>query len=166
MTEKSQRSDTRRVRPAPPKRRFRRVVIVLNILIAVLVLATGYFSYAFISNNYFASSSSAPDTVRVKPVRVLQLDVINGCGVKNVGAKFTDYLRTHGFDVVEVKNYKSSRVPQTLVVDRVGNLDAAREVALALGVESQNVIQQLSPDYYVDVSVIIGEDYATLPHAH
>ncbi len=154
------------MRPARPKRRPRLAVMVLNILIVVLVLATGYFSYAFISNNYFASSPSAPDTVKARPVRVLQLDVINGCGAKNVGAKFTDYLRAHGFDVVEVKNYKSSRVPQTLVVDRVGNLDAAREVALALGVENQNVIQQLSPDYYVDVSVIIGEDYATLPHSH
>jgi len=141
-------------------------VIVLNTLIVVLVLVTGYFSYAFISNNYFASSPAAPDTVRSKPVRVLQLDVINGCGAKNVGAKFTEYLRAHGFDVVEVKNYKSSHIPQTLVVDRVGNLDAAHEVALALGVESQNVIQQLSPDYYVDVSVIIGEDYASLPHSH
>jgi hypothetical protein len=143
-----------------------RTVILLNGLIVVLVVLTCYLSYAFISNAYFSGASAPADTSGSLSAKLIQLDVINGCGVKNVGAKFTDYLRNHGFDVVELKNYRPSRIPQTLVIDRVGNLEAARRVAAALGVDSECIIQQLNPDYFVDVSVLIGDDFATLPHAH
>ena len=148
------------------KRQRKPAVIILNSAISVLVLVTGYYSYAFISNKYFAAPPPSPDSLRTTVTRTIQLDVINGCGAKNIGAKFTEYLRAHGFDVVEVKNYKSSHIPTTLVVDRVGDLDAARRVAAALGVDSQNIVQQLNRDYFVDVSVILGEDYASLPHSN
>lgn len=135
------------------------VTYVLNALIAILLIAMGYFSSAFIARN---NHSSMEDKGSAKPPRIVQLDVLNGCGVKGAGAKFTDYLRTNGFDVVEMKNYKSFGVPQTLVVDRVGDLTAARRVAAALGVGEKNVVQQLNPDYFVDVSIIIGADYNNL----
>jgi hypothetical protein len=77
-----------------------------------------------------------------------------------------NYLRVNGFDVVEMKNYKVSNIPHTIVVDRVGDLAAARRVASALGVSEKNVIQQLNPDYFVDVSVIIGTDYSSLQPFH
>jgi hypothetical protein len=48
------------------------------------------------------------------------------------------------------------------VVDRIGDLAAARRVARSLGVADNNVIQQINPDYFVNVSVIIGEDFAGL----
>jgi hypothetical protein len=35
-------------------------------------------------------------------------------------------------------------------------------VAYALGISEKNVIQQISPDYYLDVSVVIGKDYNDL----
>ena len=88
--------------------------------------------------------------------------MLNGCGAKGIGIKFTSILRARGFDVVEMKNYKTFHVPQTLVVDRVGNLQTARQVAKVLGVSDKNVNQQINPDYYVDVSVIIGKDYSDL----
>jgi hypothetical protein len=81
---------------------------------------------------------------------------------KGAGIKCTNYLRSSGFDVVEMKNYKTFTVPRTLVVDRVGDLVSARRVAASLGVSDQNVIQQINHDYFVDVSVIIGADYASL----
>ena len=133
--------------------------IVLNSAIIVLLLFLGYFSYAFISSTFTQTSAKKEPQ---KPPRVIQLDVLNGCGVKGVGIRFTNYLRSHGFDVVEIKNYKTFHIPRTLVVDRVGDLESARRVAASLGVLSQNIIQQINSDYFVDVSVIIGEDYANL----
>jgi hypothetical protein len=38
-------------------------------------------------------------------------------------------------------------------------------VARALGFSPAHIIQQLNPDYYVDVSVVVGLDYGTLKHA-
>lgn len=44
----------------------------------------------------------------------------------------------------------------------MGDLAAARRVARALDVSDRNVIQQINLDYFVDVSVIVGEDYQGL----
>jgi len=136
---------------------------ILSGLIIVLILVIGYFGYGYISH---VSTKANDDNVENKSPRILQLDVLNGCGARGIGAKFTDYLRTQGFDVVESKNYKSFQIPQTLVIDRIGDLTAARRVATALGVKENNIVQQLNLDYFVDISVIIGKDYTQLNPSH
>jgi hypothetical protein len=142
------------------------LVWILNLFIVLLVLVIGFFSYGYLTRKSEPPPSPVvqkqPEQTPQKPSRVIQLDVLNGCGAKGIGIKFTNYLRASGFDVVEMKNYKSFHVPQTMVVDRIGNLQTAKQVAKALGVSEKNVIQQLNPDYYVEVSVIIGKDYADL----
>ena len=143
------------------------VLWILNSVIVVLVLVVGFFSYRFFNRveeppKPLPAASPSPAEVAAKPSHVVQLDVLNGCGAKGAGTKFTNYLRANGFDVVEMKNYKTFHVPETMVVDRIGNLQTARQVAKALGVADKNVIQQINPDYYVDVSVIIGKDYTNL----
>jgi hypothetical protein len=35
-------------------------------------------------------------------------------------------------------------------------------VALALGIEASHIVQQINPDYFVDVSVLIGMDHQSL----
>ncbi|MBI1806685.1 MAG: LytR C-terminal domain-containing protein [Ignavibacteria bacterium] len=150
-----QRSATKHVPARNTPTRF-----ILNALIVSMLVMIGYFSYAFISRNSSAQPENEKNANHQQ--RVIQLDVLNGCGTKGAGAKFTNYLRANGFDVVEMKNYKTFKVPHTLVVDRVGDLSVARRVAVALGVSENNVIQQINPDYFVDVSVIIGEDHPGL----
>jgi hypothetical protein len=145
--------------PHPSFGATRIVKPLLSGVIVVLIFAAGYLSYTFISRG----ANPPPSAVQAgKPLKAIQLDVLNGCGTKGVAARCMNYLRGRGFDVVEMKNYKVSTIPRTLVVDRVGNRAAAREVASALGVAEKNVIEQLNPDYFVDVSVIIGGDYASL----
>ena len=78
----------------------------------------------------------------------------------------TAYLRARGFDVVEYRNYRSFDVQETLVIDRAGNRDNAEKVAYALGVGKGNIIEQINEDYYVDVSVLLGRDYASLKSSH
>ena len=138
-------------------------VKLLNGSILAVLLVVGYFAYAYIVQKPSPGNGEQDHT---PPPRIIQLDVLNGCGGKGVASKFTSYLRGAGFDVVEMKNYKVSSVPRTLVVDRVGNLAAARRVATSLGVSESNIVQQINPDYFVDVSVIIGGDYSTLRPSH
>jgi hypothetical protein len=137
----------------------RAVKTILTGVIVVFIFAVAYLSYTFISRGANPSPSAAQQG---KPQKVIQLDVLNGSGAKGLAARCTNSLRSRGFDVVEMKNYKVSNIPHTLVVDRVGDRDAARQVASALGVPEKNVIEQLNPDYFVDVSVIIGGDYTSL----
>ena len=144
----------------------KKAVWILNSVIVLLLIVTGVLSYRYVSQRELSpnllASAARQDTTPAKPVRVVQLDVLNGCGAKGIGSKFTNYLRANGYDVVEMKNYKTFHVTETMVVDRVGNLQTARQVAKTLGVSEKNVIQQINPDYYVDVSVIIGKDFSQL----
>ena len=72
---------------------------------------------------------------------IIQMDVLNGCGVSGVADRFTDYLRAHGFDVVELGNYKINgqinyNIDETFVIDRIGNKANAIKIAESLGIES------------------------------
>ena len=148
---------------AAPKKPRTLLKAGLNVLIVCMLAAVCYFSYAFLAKSPVVPE---PEKAPAKPAKVIQLDVLNGCGAKGAGVKFTTFLRSNGFDVVEMKNYKTFNVAQTLVVDRVGDLTLARRVAAALGVAEKNVVQQINQDYFVDVSVIIGADYPSLRVGH
>lgn len=93
---------------------------------------------------------------------VIQVEVRNGCGIPGLATKFTTVLRRNGFDVVVSGNYTTFDIPHTLVVDRSGNLENARRVARALGVSDDRILREISPDFYLDATVIIGADYDLL----
>ncbi len=145
------------------RREARRSKRLENLLLFLLVGSVGLLLYAL------GVRLLAP---RVDPVReanpahlvgdIIQLEVRNGCGVDGVAARTTRYLRRHGFDVVEIGDYTSFDVPYSLVIDRVGDLEAARKVAAVLGIPEERVRQQIQPDLFLDASVIIGKDYAQL----
>jgi len=94
--------------------------------------------------------------------KIIQVEVRNGCGVAGLAGITTRYLRDHGFDVVGVGDYIRFDLDSSVVVDRVGDLAAARKVALVLGLPEDRVRQELQPGYYLDASVLIGKDYPTL----
>src|ERR1051325_3194601 len=96
---------------APPPRNgpSSGVKYFLNVLIIVLLAVVGYFSYAFLSHGA-PTQQTASEKGGSKPEKIIQLDVLNGCGARGVAAKFTNYLRAGGFDVVEMKNYKTNHI--------------------------------------------------------
>lgn len=94
--------------------------------------------------------------------QVLQVEVRNGCGVAGLAATMTSYLRDRGFDVVEVGDLPPFDREYSVVYDRIGDLEAARKLANAIGIPEDRVIQEIKPQEYLDASVVIGNDYATL----
>jgi hypothetical protein len=131
--------------------------ILLNIAIILLCVMVIYLSYSFVMRNFVN-----PPVQTKSNERVIQIDVLNGCGIPGVAIKFTDFLRVRGFDVLEMGNYKSFDVQETLVIDRTGKKDNAHKVAYALGIDEKNIIQQVSPDSYLDCTVVIGKDFNNL----
>jgi hypothetical protein len=93
---------------------------------------------------------------------IIQVEVRNGAGVDHLAAETTHYLRERGFDVVNVGNYSSFQQEQSVVIDRVGDPEAARKVAEALGLPADRVRQDIRRQYYLDASVILGHDYKQL----
>lgn len=95
--------------------------------------------------------------------RILQIEVLNGCGVSGVANAFTDFFRTQGFDVVRAENYESFNVLRTVVIDRRGDMKNVVRIAEALGLGEERVLQEVNEAYLIDASVIIGKDFRRLP---
>ena len=146
-------------RPRPSSR-----ILLLNVIIGILAVVVAVLLIPFLQRTIL----SPP----VNPARAegrsgaIQLDVLNGCGVQGAATSITAYLRARGFDVVEMRNYRSFDMQESLVVDRTGIRENAERVAYALGINKRNIIQQINEDYFVDVSVVIGRDYASLKPSH
>ena len=132
--------------------------LALNLLIGALALLVCYLGYSLLDRHFFRP----PVDSSKEGGGVIQVDVLNGCGVTGAATQVRDYLRARGFDVVELLNYKSFDVSESIVVDRVGDGVAAQKVAAALGLGSGRIVRQINPDYFVDVSIVIGKDHASL----
>lgn len=108
--------------------------------------------------------SSGDDVVKdnSKTSAIIQVEVLNGCGVIGIADKVTSYMRRNNFDVVQVGNYISYEMDKSLVIDRAGNKANAEKVAEALGIDKKNIVQQINSDYFLDCSIVIGRDYFQL----
>jgi len=133
--------------------------IFLNVIIILLAGLILFMAYSLITKIEGLSPDDEDTNEANKPSKIIQLEVLNGCGISGVAEKFTNYLRQNNFDVVQVGNYSSFDIDNTLVVDRTGKRVNALKVAEALGIDPKNVIQQINNDYFLDVSLIIGRDF-------
>lgn len=136
--------------------------ILLNIVIVLLGALIVYMSYSIISKVLKGESPKETSQSVQSPSNIIQVEVLNGCGVSGVADKFTSFLRNSKYDVVNVSNYTSFDVERTMVIDRTGNIANARKVAESLGIKETNVLQQINDDYFLEVSLVIGKDFSKL----
>jgi len=136
-------------------------VFAIDLAIAALAVVVGYLLYALVAHQVVNPPVEA-ERAGSESGEVIQIDLLNGCGVDGAAGAWAAYLRARGYDVVEMRNYKTYDIEHSLVVDRAGNLENARRVARALGIREENIVRQISEDYYVDVSVVIGNDFGRL----
>ncbi len=93
---------------------------------------------------------------------IIQVEVRNACGVPGLAGTATQFLRQHGFDVVETGNYHRSDLQFSKVIDRIGDLESALKVARVLGIDEARVEQDVDTGFFLDASVVIGMDYSGL----
>lgn len=87
----------------------------------------------------------------------VRVEVLNGGGVSGRAGEATDALRDAGFDVVLFGNAGTFDRDSSVVLDRVGGLEAARAVADVLGI--RNVRSEPDANLYLDVSVVLGREW-------
>ncbi|MFA3782986.1 LytR C-terminal domain-containing protein [Melioribacteraceae bacterium 4301-Me] len=136
--------------------------LLLNVAIFVLFAVIIYMSFSLYVKLHGTAKDLSENFGSQTPSDIIQVEVLNGCGVSGVADRFTDFLRNNNFDVVNVGNYIAFDISNSLVIDRIGNMANAYKVAKALGISNNNVIQQLNKNYFLDVTVIIGRDYFNL----
>lgn len=136
--------------------------LVLNTSIIILILINSFLAYSLFKSFSFAEENPAQtfleDSTKVK----IQVEVLNGCGISGVAEKLTDYLRSNGIDVVNLGNYRSFEIENSIVIGRNEKFQNAEIVAGLVGLNQQNIIQQINPDYLLDVTFILGKDYRNL----
>ena len=134
---------------------------LINAGILTLIVTAVFLTYSLVVRTTLRPPVD-PVKDETNPGEIIQIDVLNGCGVGGVATRFTNYLRSRGYDVVEMGNYGTFNVAESMVIDRAGNLENARKVAYALGIKENNVIQQINLDYFLDVTVGVGKDFESL----
>lgn len=91
------------------------------------------------------------------PVGRVRVQVLNATPTHGLARVATNVLRDHGFDVVETGNAPRGTSPESIVIDRVGNLESARQAADALGIT--HVETRRDPNLLLDVTVMLGSDW-------
>jgi hypothetical protein len=131
-------------------------IVFMSILLIVLLFALGTrVVYPRILNTRAESNSQLISNI-------IQIEVLNGCGVAGIANRYTGIMRKNGFDVVETGNFDHFELKNTIVISRSGVMKNAQQIAYALGIDKENIIREESPDYYLDVTVVIGHDFEQL----
>ena len=91
-----------------------------------------------------------------RPKEPIRIELLNGSGRAGLAGELASYLRDGGFDVLEVSNADRADYRTTLVVSRTEAPEPGKVVAEYLG--TSHVIQQISTQEMIDVTVIVGRD--------
>ena len=134
--------------------------IILNVSILVLILINSILAYSLI--NLIPFNNSDDNYLEDSTVVRIQVEVLNGCGVSGVAEKLTDHLRSNKIDVVNLGNYRSFEIENSIIISRNERILNAEIVADIVGLDAQNIIQQMNSDYMLDVTFILGKDYRDL----
>jgi hypothetical protein len=90
---------------------------------------------------------------------VIRVQVLNGSGEPNVGARVASFLRSGGYQVTEVRNADRNDHFASFVVARRSDLSLAEEVAHYLG-GPPLIRQEWGSE--ADVTVLVGSDRSRL----
>lgn len=90
----------------------------------------------------------------------VRVEVLNGTGVSGLASKVGDMLEEREYEVVRVGNADHDEYGKTLIYDRKGRGDYAKEIAEILDVKEYKV--ERDDDSIADVTIILGEDSSSL----
>lgn len=129
----------------------------------LIVLSVAFFLAIYVlANRRSNTGSEEGGYIPVVNNRALEVEVLDGAGSMRAAQHLTNVLRTQGYDVVEMKRNNNEVEERTIILDRSGNLDAARKLATMLGVSQDKIFQKIDRTRYLDITVVIGKDYSRL----
>lgn len=99
---------------------------------------------------------------KLNNLEIIQVSILNSTSVNGLANKARNFLQMRNFDVVEIGNSKEI-LPQTVVIDRMGDFASARKVARAFGIADSLIKTDIDSSLFVRSTIIIGQDYPKLP---
>jgi hypothetical protein len=136
--------------------------LILNISILILILINTVLAYKTFEATSQKFENSEDDLLIDSTKARIQVEVLNGCGVSGIADKLTDYLRVNHIDVVNLGNYRSFEIENSIIISRNEKIKNAEKLAALVGLDESSIIQQTNSDYLLDVTFILGKDYRNL----
>jgi hypothetical protein len=139
-----------------------------NTTIAVSIIVLIVFGVLIIASNVYKSLAPPINPIiersddLVREGDQIQINLLNGCGDQGVARRTMNYLRSMGFDVVEIDNYSRFSVQRSFVIDRVGDSISTIKTAKAMGIDDSLRVVRIDSTMYVRCSVVLGKDYRNL----
>jgi hypothetical protein len=143
------------------KKKQRHRFSLLN-LAAVLAFAALAVTIYVLANRNISASHEAAKRVLTTYGKVPEVAVLDGVGNIKIAQRATDYIRSVGFDVVEMKRNADGVEGKSHIIDHTGNSEAAKQLARSLGISEAKVFQKINPKLLLDITVVVGEDYQSL----
>ncbi len=117
---------------------------------------------------YFGAQQFAADSRPASDIipgegKPWKLEVVNLAGDDGLAGRMTRYLRRQGYDVVDFHSRQMAGHEKTVLIDRTGDPSAARDLAERLGIGEDRVVTEIDRTLFVDVTVVLGFDYRTIP---
>jgi len=125
----------------------------------ILSLFAVFLLYSILDKTGIINSNDDKSTKPQNVQQLIQVEVLNGCGVAGIGDGLTDVLRSKGIDVVKTGNYRSFDIDNTFIIDRLGKIKTANRVADSLTLDKRFIITEKNKSYFLDLTIVIGKDY-------
>ncbi len=171
---KQSRRATKKNRKKRPAQSADMLVNVLMLALSVLVLTFIWSFWNRHTNNravaeemrYYAEipKEVTPETlIASKKYPNVSVEILNGCGISGVAALFKDIVHEKTFDVLNTENAAHFRYDNTIIIARSKNTEAAFKLAEELGITRDRVSIEEDVSLAVDITMIIGHDYKSVP---
>ena len=103
----------------------------------------------------------------VEPTRPVRVEILNGCGIPRLASRFAEVLRAKGYDVRDTRNADHLNYSKSLIYDRTNLQGQALRMAEFLSIPTDRVLDRPNPQLVdIDLTLILGKDYATLTTDH
>ena len=93
--------------------------------------------------------------------KIIQIEVLNGCGEKGIADLYANFLRKNNYDVIDYKNADNFNYNSSKIIVHNNNL-AVENVADLFDIESKNVDYLFNENIFYDMTLIVGKDYKQL----
>lgn len=133
--------------------------LFLIIASTVLLVFISFLLYSILDKSGLIEFGEQENTEPQNVQQLIQVEVLNGCGVTGIGDGLTDVLRAKGIDVVKTGNYRSFEVDNTFIIDRMGKIETAERVADSLILNKRFIITEKNKSLFLDLTIVIGKDY-------
>ena len=97
-----------------------------------------------------------------------EIEILNGCGVEGIAELFTNFLRSHNYDVISIENAKDKSGiinfnynQCKIIIYNKEKLKEGYKLSLQLGIDNSNIIKDYKNSIW-DLALIIGKDYSIL----